>query len=89
MFDLRYQLLYAVSGTIAAKKKISVLYIIAFKTNLYDDLLGIANYRDYISFMRAVNAIEHKTSRIDSIVHKMKLGRKELISIYDQIEWKF
>ena len=88
VFDLRYQLLYAVSGTIAAKKKISVLYIIAFKTNLYDDLLGIDNYRDYISFMKAVNAIEQKTSRPDSIVHKLKLGRKELISIYDQIEWK-
>jgi len=89
VFNLRYQLLYAISGTIAAKMKISVLYIIVFKTNLYDDLLGIDNYRDYISFMKAVNAVEQKTSRPDSIVHKLKLGKKDLISIYDQIEWKF
>ena len=35
MFDIRYQLLYATTGTLAANKDISVLYVVVFKTPLY------------------------------------------------------
>jgi len=88
LFSLRYQLLYAVAGTISAKMKTSVLYVIVFKTDLYDDLKGIDNYRDYINFLQAVKAVEQESSRPDSAVHKFKLGRKELISIYEQVDLK-
>ena len=88
VFTLRYQLLYAVAGTISAKMKTSVLYVIVFKTELYDDLKGIDNYRDYINFLQAVKAVEQNSSRPDSVVHKFELGRKEIISIYEQVDLK-
>jgi len=68
VFNLRYQLLYSTVGTIGkiskqdatlrieSKFDISVLYIIVFKTHLYDDLKGIDNFRDYITFLNALNA---------------------------------
>ena len=87
-FDLRYQLLYSVAGTIAAKSDISVLYIIVFRTNLYDDLIGAENYKDYLTFLNAVAAIEQDSSRPGSRVYNFKLGRKELLSIYEQVDLK-
>lgn len=88
VFNLRYQLLYATQGTIAADAEKSVLYILVFKTDLYDDLKGIDNFRDYITFLNALNAEELECSRQDSLVHRLSIGDKELISIYEQVDLK-
>jgi len=56
MFDVRYQLLYATAGTIAAGTDISVLYVIVFKTAMYSESISAENYRDYIQFMSKVGA---------------------------------
>jgi len=88
VFNLRYQLLYATQGTIAAGADKSVLYILVFKTDLYDDLKGIENFRDYITFLNALNAEELECSRSDSRVHRLSIGDKELISIYEQVDLK-
>ena len=88
VFNLRYQLLYATQGTIAAGADKSVLYILVFKTDLYDDLKGIDNFRDYITFLNALNAEELECSRSDSRVHRLLIGDKELISIYEQVDLK-
>jgi len=86
VFNLRYQLLYATQGTIAAGADKSVLYILVFKTDLYNDLKGIENFRDYITFLNALNAEELECSRSDSRVHRLLIGEKELISIYEQVD---
>jgi len=100
VFNLRYQLLYSTVGTIGkitkqdatlrieSKFDISVLYIIVFKTHLYDDVKGIDNFRDYINFLNALNAEELECSRQDSRVHRLSIGDKELISIYEQVDLK-
>ena len=95
VFNLRYQLLYATAGTTEAtvgttetKFNKSVLYILVFKTDLYDDLKGIDNFRDYITFLNALNAEEFECSRQDSRVHRLSVGDKELISIYEQVDLK-
>jgi len=88
LFNLRYQLLYAVAGTRAAGRKKSILYTIVFKTDQYDDLKGVENFRDYLNFLQAVNAKEDPVSQPDSLVHRFYLRRKELISIYEQLKWK-
>jgi hypothetical protein len=88
VFNLRYQLLYATQGTIAAGANKSVLYILVFKTALYDDLKGIDNFRDYITFLNALNAEELECSRQYSRVHRLLIGGQELISIYEQVDLK-
>jgi len=100
VFDLRYQLLYSTVGTIGkitkqdetlrieSKFDISVLYIIVFKTHLYDDLKGIDNFHDYLSFLKSLDAEELACSQQDSRVHRLLIGDKELISIHEQVDLK-
>jgi hypothetical protein len=54
MLDVRYQLLYATAGTLAPNADISLLYVVVFKTPLYDESIGANNYRDYIHFVNKV-----------------------------------
>lgn len=91
-FDLRYQLLYSTVGTLDAMSNkatadISILLIIVFKTDLYDEIKGIENYKDYIKF---VNCLESKRIKNDADidVHKIKIDNKILYSIYTTIENK-
>ncbi len=88
VFNLRYQLLYSTVGTIEATYEKSVLYIIVFKTHSYDDIKGIDNYRDYLSFLNSLQAEELPCTRQDSMVHKVIIGGKDLYTIYEQIIWK-
>lgn len=90
VFDLRYQLLYSTVGTLDAKDSndepadISILLIIVFKTDDYDALIGIDNYKDYIQFIKAIKAKEIKyTNGID--VHEIMIKGKKLLSIYMSI----
>lgn len=86
MFDIRYQLLYATAGTLAANAEISVLYIAVFKTPLYDESIGVKNYRDYIQF---INKIGGKSIPIDNklaIAHEVILGGKRLLTIHEYFE---
>jgi hypothetical protein len=73
MFDIRYQLLYATAGTIAAGADISILFVIVFDTNLYDESIGAQNYRDYIQFMSKVGAMGLKLSSKDAQSHELEL----------------
>jgi hypothetical protein len=88
VFDLRYQLLYTTAGTLATKQDISLMYFIVFKTELYDELKGLENQKDYIAFLNASRSEELECSRPDSMVHKIKVFRKSLYSIYEQIVLK-
>jgi len=85
VFDLRYQLFYSTAGTLAAKQDISLMYIIVFKTELYDGLKGLENLKDYLAFINAVRSEELDCSRPESLVHQIKLFRKSLYSIYEQV----
>jgi len=88
VFQLRYQLLYATVGTLAAKQDISVMYILVFKTDLYDDLKALDNLKDYIAFINANRSEELPSSRPESKAHLLKIGRKNLYSIYEQVVLK-
>lgn len=80
-FSLRYQLLYATVGTVSEKADISILLVLVFKTNLYDELIGIDNYKDYIKFLKAVKA-EKILDDKDIEAHKISVDDKMLYSIY-------
>ena len=91
-FDLRYQLLYSTVGTLDAtnnktKADISILLIIVFKTNLYNEVKGIENYRDYIRFVNCVDS-ERIKSKSDIDIHKLKIDDRFMYSIYMNIDKK-
>ena len=83
MFDVRYQLLYATVGTLAEEADIHILYVIVFKTLLYDESIGADNYRDYIQFMDKVGATSHTLPTKEAVGHKLTLDDKELVCLYE------
>lgn len=83
MFDVRYQLLYATAGTLAAEADIHMLYVIVFKTPLYDESIGANNYRDYIQFMDKVGAKELHLPTKEAVGYKLNLQGKELVCLHE------
>ena len=89
-FDLRYQLLYTTVGTLDAKEKeeyldLYFLFVIVFKTELYNELKGIENYKDYIQFINNLDSEKIKSdNNLD--IHKVRLDNKELYTIYMNVE---
>ena len=85
VFDLRYQLLYATAGTVAADRDICVLLILVFKTHLYDELKALDNYRDYLQFIALADSSEILTDEGQAVAHRISVDGKELFSIYENI----
>jgi hypothetical protein len=86
MFDVRYQLLYATAGTLAADADISILYVVVFKTPLYDESVGANNYRDYIHF---VNKVGGKALSLDdkgAIAHEIAFDDRSLICVHEYFD---
>ena len=86
MFDLRYQLLYATAGTLAANADVSILYIVVFKTPLFDEVISADNYRDYIRFVNKVGGRPVKLNDKGVIAHRMVLGGKDLVCLHEYFE---
>lgn len=86
MFDLRYQLLYATAGTISANADISVLYVLVFKTNLYNEKIGAKNYSDYADFLRKVGADPLPVPDNSLIGHRLTLQGKDLVCLYSYFD---
>jgi hypothetical protein len=80
-WNLRYQLLYATVGTVSENTDISVLLVIVFKTDKYDELIGNNNYKDYVKFLKAIKA-EKISDDKDIEAHKISVDDKILYSIY-------
>jgi uncharacterized protein YlaN (UPF0358 family) len=85
-FEVRYQLLYATAGTIAAGAEVSVLFVVVFKTPLYSEVLSAQNYRDYLDFLVRVGAKLIDSSSDPLLGHKLILEGKELICLYETYE---
>ena len=83
MFDIRYQLLYATAGTLAVNADISVLYVVVFKTPLYDESIGADNYRDYVHFVNKVGAESVALSDKGAIAHKLELDGHNLLCVHE------
>lgn len=83
MFDIRYQLLYATAGTLAAGADISILYVVVFKTPLYDESIGANNYRDYVHFVKNVGGISLAIEDKGAIAHTVVLGGRELVCLHE------
>lgn len=89
-FNLRYQLLYSTVGTLNAEIEnkptdIAILFIIVFKTNLYDEVLGLENYKDYARFVKSLNGQKIKNSfNID--IRELIIDGRTLYSIYMNID---
>ncbi len=86
MFDVRYQLLYATVGTLAANADISVLYIVVFKTSLYNESIGAENYRDYVHFINMIGGKSIKLVDKGAIAHEVELGGRRLVTIHEHFE---
>ncbi len=85
-FDVRYQLLYATAGTIAAGADVSVLFVVVFRTPLYRKTLGAKNYQNYVDFLSRVKAKPLKLSSKEILGHNLSLQGKELICLYETYE---
>jgi len=86
VFDIRYQLLYATAGTLAAGADVSVLFVVVFKTPLYSEMLSAENYRDYVHFLGRVKAEPLKLSSKEAQGHKLVLQGKDLIFLHERFE---
>jgi hypothetical protein len=86
MFEVRYQLLYVTAGTLAVEADIHVLYVIVFKTPLYNETIGAENYRDYIQFMGKVEAASLRLPTKEAIGHTLRLGGKELVCVHEYFQ---
>jgi len=86
MFDIRYQLLYATAGTIAAGADISVFFVAVFKTALYNESIGADNYRDYIQFMGKVGGTPLQLPSKKVQGHELVLQGKRLVCLHEHFE---
>lgn len=86
MFDIRYQLLYATAGTLAANADVSILYVVVFRTPLFDEAIGAENYRDYLAFVNKVGG--HPIGIEDKSVlgHELKLGGRTLVCLHEYFD---
>jgi hypothetical protein len=80
-FDIKYQLVYSTVGTVDAvdgniKPDIAILLIIVYKTNLYDNIKGENNYKDFKDFIKELKAekiiINEKDAAYKTFVDKNK-----------------
>lgn len=81
VFDLRYQLLYAVAGTAMANADIKILMFIVFKTELYDETKGKQNHKDYLQFIKEVNSTAIKMDG-NICAHELTFDNKKIYSLY-------
>lgn len=86
MFDVRYQLLYATAGTLAAGADISALYVAVFRTPLYDESTGARNYRDYVHFINKVGGMPLPTDFPGVHAHRLSLKGQEVLCLHELIE---
>ncbi len=80
---IRYQLLHGTAGTTASCADISVFYVAVFLTELYNDSIGKSNYQDYRQFIEEAGG---ESTGFDGISHRLMIGGKPLISIYECFE---
>jgi len=81
--DVRYQLLHATAGTVAADADISVFFVIVFKTALYNETKGDENYRDYKTFITFAQGKPIPLSDNAALAHAVNVGGKSLVCIYE------
>lgn len=86
MFDIRYQLLYATIGTIAVRADYSILYVLVFRTDLYNETKSAENYRDYVYFMEKVGAVPFKVAGGHVQGHEIEFDGARLKCIYEYID---
>lgn len=82
-YKLRYQLLYATAGTIAAGKEVSILYVAVFKTQSFNERIGASNHEDYLRFIEKAGAqpLPNTGNNIDA--HELWLDGKRLICVHE------
>jgi hypothetical protein len=85
-FNLRYQLFYAAAGTLGAETDISILLILVFKTDSYDERKADKNHNDYIQFMDSLNAKRIESSRGYLDIRSLQIGERPLYSIFVTID---
>jgi len=86
MFNVRYQLLYATAGTLAVNADIAVLYVIVFKTPLFDESIGASNYCDYVHFVNEVGGQPLPLDDKGVIAHEIVLDDRRLVCMHEYFD---
>lgn len=86
MFQVRYQLLYATIGTLAAGADHSILFVIVFRTNAYSEAKGAENFRDYAYFMESVNAVPLERPGAAALAHEIEFDGRPLQCRYEYFD---
>jgi len=81
-FEIRYQLLYSTVGTIDAMENkkyadIPIFLIIVFKSKAYDSNKGEKNYKDFLYFIKEINAQKIFKGK-NKEMYKINIGEKNL-----------
>ncbi len=83
MFNVRYQLLYATVGTLAVEADIHLLFVVVFKTSLYNESIGAENFKDYVQFMNKCDASPLKLSTKEALGHILNINGQELLCLHE------
>jgi len=86
IFDVRYQLLCATAGTIAADADISILFVIVFKTSHYDKRSGAKNFDDYLQLVDVLKGKRLSARNKKFTAHELDVSAKKLICAYEYFE---
>ena len=84
--NIRYQLLTGTAGTVAAPGKVSVFYILVFRTSMYDERKGLANQRDYERFIEAACSKSLVRDGKNFRADELKLSGKRLVCVYEYVD---
>ena len=86
MFDIRYQLLYATAGTLAANADVSILYVVVFRTPLFDKTIGEQNHKDYRAFVDKIGGHPIGVQNKLALGHEVKLGGRTLHCLHEYLD---
>ena len=86
MFDVRYQLLYATAGTLAANADLAVLYVIVFKTPLFNESIASENYKDYLNFITKIGGRPIGINSDSVLVHEVFVGGRKLVCLHEHFQ---
>ncbi len=93
LFDLRYQLLHGLAGTVNAKTGDGKSYdhycmlVMTFQTSLYDPKKGQKNLEDFNTFMKQTSLLEQPSKGSSSIWYKGQVADQNADVLFQSIKY--
>ena len=67
-------------------RDLALLYVLVFRTRLYDEVIGAENYRDYLKFVTSVGGASVELDGPGNRAHELTLDGKQLLCLHEVVE---